>query len=277
MSEIRAIVNADDFGESDAITYGIAACLDAGTVTSTTILANMPGTELALRLAKERGRTSSFGVHLNLCEGPSLTAAPSLTDGSGRFVRKRAQALRAFAGRLDAGELERELGAQIARVRDAGVQISHLDGHKHLHQLPGVGAIVAQLAKRFGLERVRSTLEKGLWPRGIAAGAALSRITRTALARRFAPRLRAAGLRTPVRTLDLADVMRLPDAGARRALLADLPTMSEIFCHPGLAPEGSPPDARAERRLLEQRFLCGDDFRALASASGLRLVTYWEL
>ncbi|HVP27636.1 MAG TPA: ChbG/HpnK family deacetylase [Myxococcota bacterium] len=267
------IVNADDFGESAEITRGIVECIDAGVLTSTTILANMPATGEALRLAAERGRGASFGVHLNLCEGPSLTAAPSLVDGSRRFHRKRVQALRAFARRLDPADVERELRAQIARVADAGVAISHLDGHKHLHQLPGVGPIVARLAGEFGIERVRCTLERGLGAAAPVASAA-SRFVRIGLARVFAPVARARGLRFPERTLDLAQLMGLAEEGAQRALLAGPERSLEIFCHPGHATSASPRSAGREREL---RYLRTGALTQRVRDAGGRLATFWEL
>ena len=42
------IVHADDFGETVEITRGICAAIDGGAVTSTSIMANMPGTADAL-------------------------------------------------------------------------------------------------------------------------------------------------------------------------------------------------------------------------------------
>lgn len=272
---LRVVVNADDFGATPEISAGIEACMDAGVVTSTTILANQPGSEDALRRASVRcgrpgARERSFGVHLNLCEGPALTGPSSLTDGAGVFVRKRAQALRAFALRLDLEDVARELAAQIARVRDAGVAISHLDGHKHLHQLPGVADVVARLAVSHGIERVRCTRERGLWPPGVAAGAALSRLARRGLARALAPRLRARHLRSPARTLDLAELMALATTPARVARLAShardsAPT--EVFCHPG------GPGRRAD----ESRFLLSPEFAELVREAGATLVSYWEV
>ena len=42
---------------------------------------------------------------------------------------------------------------------DHGVKVSHLDGHQHLHMLPGVRATVGYLAKRFGIKGVRHPKE----------------------------------------------------------------------------------------------------------------------
>ena len=102
----RLIIHADDFGESAVTTRGVLLAIEAGVVTSTSIMTNMPGTDEALVEATGRGCSVSFGVHLNLCEGYPLTPARTLRQGSGRFVSKRALALKACLGRLDPAELE---------------------------------------------------------------------------------------------------------------------------------------------------------------------------
>jgi len=277
MSGPLVIVNADDFGETPGITRGIVECIDVGVLTSTTILANMPATDEALRLAAARGRSASFGVHLNLCEGPALTPARSLVDATGRFRRKRIQAFRAFAKRLDPAEVEAELRAQIARVAEAGVAISHLDGHKHLHQLPGVGPIVARLARELGIERVRCTLEQGSGIPGASLAVAVSRQVRIGLARGFGPLARDRGLRFPERTIDLTQILLAGDARAQRTLLQRPGRSLEVFCHPGHAPAGAAPDAKAERREAELRYLLSGAFNERVAEAGGRLGTFWDL
>ena len=49
----KLIVNADDFGYSEAVNYGIISAHRNGIVTSTTMMANMPGFDHAVNLLKE--------------------------------------------------------------------------------------------------------------------------------------------------------------------------------------------------------------------------------
>src|SRR5688572_4209487 len=159
MRQIRGlIVHADDFGETEEITRGISSALEAGAINSTSIMANMPGTRFALGETARFGETVSFGLHLNLCEGTPLTSCPSLTTAGGTFRTKRDLALRAMCGLLSAREVDREVQAQAALLIDAGVRLSHIDGHKHLHQLPIVRDAVVRAAHRFGLQRVRRSV-----------------------------------------------------------------------------------------------------------------------
>src|SRR5258707_12192584 len=56
-------------------------------------------------------------------------------------------------------EVEREWDAQIRKVRGAGIQPTHLDGHKHVHMLPGLFEIALRLAKRHGIGAIRVSHE----------------------------------------------------------------------------------------------------------------------
>jgi predicted glycoside hydrolase/deacetylase ChbG (UPF0249 family) len=265
------IVHADDFGETVDITEGICQAIEAGVVTSTSVMANMPGTAAALRRAPQLAEQASFGVHLNLCEGRPLTRGATLTDADGRFLRKRTLAARALTGKLSLSELEAEVAAQIGLLRDAGLRISHLDGHKHLHQLPIVCTAVANVLPRFGIERVRIT-RLGSWLRARGAMTLAREIAARHAARVFAR----ARLRSPVRTVDLRDLIG-GDALAQAAGRAGTgPEPVEICCHPGTAAAdaGKP---GSHRRGDELEYLLSPAFRAALAAGGAALVSYWRV
>jgi predicted glycoside hydrolase/deacetylase ChbG (UPF0249 family) len=271
-AHLPVIVHADDFGETVEITDGICLAIEAGVVTSTSVMVNMPGTEGALRRVSQLAQQASFGVHLNLCEGRPLTRGASLVDGEGELLRKRVLTARALAGRLSLSELEAEVTAQLAVLRDAGVRVSHLDGHKHLHQLPIVCAAVANVLPRFGVERVRLT-RLGSW-RKVRAASLLAR----ELAARHAARVFArAGLRSPVRTVDLRELLGGDQTLAQPAHSpTDGRSPIEICCHPGTAAAdaGKP---GSHRRCSELEFLLSPRFRAVLAASGAALVSYWRV
>ncbi len=266
----RLIVHADDFGETAEITRGICAAIEAGAVTSTSIMANMEGTADALPRVAALAERASFGVHLNLCEGEPLTRGRSLLGADGRFCGKRTLFWRAMTRGLSLSELEAEISAQIGLVRDAGVRISHLDGHKHLHQLPVVSEAVARTLPRFGIERVRLT-RLGSMFRARAPGA----LVREWLAVPAGAAFRRARLRSPQRIVDLGHLMRLDDASAATCL-RERHGAIEIFCHPGTAQADRDKPGSCERS-AELQFLLSERFRTLREAHGLRLITYWDL
>jgi predicted glycoside hydrolase/deacetylase ChbG (UPF0249 family) len=270
-AHLPVIVHADDFGETIDITEGICLAIEAGVVTSTSVMANMPATAEALRRAPRLAQHASFGVHLNLCEGWPLTRGSTLADADGRFLPKRTLAARALTGRLSLRQLEAEVTAQVGLLRDAGVRISHLDGHKHLHQLPIVCTAVANVLPRFGIERVRIT-RLGGWLRARGAMTLAREIAARHAARVFAR----ARLRSPVRTVDLRDLIdgnALAQA-AGRAVRGPEPV--EVCCHPGTAAAdaGKP---GSHRRDDELDYLLSPAFRAVLAASGAALVSYWRV
>jgi len=271
LSSHPLIIHADDFGETEQITLGISEGIDAGLITSTSIMANMPATEFALARARAMSDRVSFGVHLTLCEGRPLTGAPSLVDSRGNFCSKRQLFMRSLTGQLRLAEVEAEIAAQVARVAAGGVRISHLDGHKHLHQLPVVCTATANVARRFGIERVRLAAMHS-----IAAFSSPSSAVREILSVHAARVFRDASLRFPQRLIDIGVCMAAVSRPQQWLRLASGPGIIEIFCHPGteLADEEKPGSCR---RSAELEFLLSAPMRELLAASGSQLVNYWSV
>ncbi len=159
----RLVVNGDDFGLTPGVNAGIMDAHRSGILTSASLFANGGATDEAIELAA-RTPTLGIGCHLALVDGAPLLAAselPTLAPGGAFRPTWRSFIQAAIAGRLDLREVERELAAQIDRLVSAGLKLTHLDGHKHVHAYPPVFAIVARLAKRFGIPVVRVPCERG--------------------------------------------------------------------------------------------------------------------
>ena len=158
----RLIVNADDFGLSEAVNVGIVEAHRRGIVTSASLIASGAAFEHAVGLAQQIG-TLAVGVHLTLTEEDPVSNrgdVPSLLDG-GRFHPHTTSFVRRyFAGRISLDEVERELDAQIARVVASGLRVSHLDGHQHVHMVPGIRRVAGRLAARYGIPAIRFPKER---------------------------------------------------------------------------------------------------------------------
>ena len=145
----RLIVNADDFGLTRGVTQGILDAHREGIVTSTTLMANGAAFDFAVA-ASRQAPALGVGVHLNLSEGIPVSPAgtiPTLVDERGRLHLKPGELLKGLLkGRVDLDEVETELRRQITKILDAGVPATHLDGHKHVHVLPGVAEIFRKIA-----------------------------------------------------------------------------------------------------------------------------------
>ncbi|KAF0817376.1 Cellobiose phosphotransferase system YdjC-like protein [Bacillus sp. ZZV12-4809] len=142
---INLIVNADDFGYSPGVNYGILHSFLNGIVNSATMMMNMDGTAQALIMAKQYPGLRT-GVHLVLtCGNPLLSDCKTLTKKDGTF--KSQGDLEGIS--LD--ELEREWSAQIERFIAAGLTPSHLDSHHHVHTREEFLPVVQSLSQKYGL------------------------------------------------------------------------------------------------------------------------------
>jgi predicted glycoside hydrolase/deacetylase ChbG (UPF0249 family) len=143
---MKIIFNADDFGYSKGINYGIFECCKNGVVRSATVMANMPDFANGVELAKALP-SLKIGVHFNISGGKSLgTGYRTITNESGEFFNHAF--LHENIENLDLSEIENEFNLQIEKVQQAGISPSHFDGHHHLHSAGGVLEITLSLAKK---------------------------------------------------------------------------------------------------------------------------------
>jgi hypothetical protein len=270
----RLIVSADDLGLTAGVDRGIAAAIEAGSVTAVGVLANLADPAAVARLAAEHPGVS-FGAHLNLTTGRPVLAAgrvPSLVDARGVFRPLGEQTRRALGRRLDATELTRELEAQLAALVDAGVAVDHLDSHEHVHLLPGVTGAVVGLAHRSGVRRIRSHRPRLCGAAGAPWRAVLAyycrhprRLLTHAVKRVLAARLACAGLVSPdgmVGTSLLLGPVPPGPGRAWEAVCAGLPCGTwELVVHPAdLSVARSAEDEARLGTLLARR---GEELAAL--------------
>lgn len=141
-------MNADDFGYSRGINYGIIDAHKYGIVNSATMMMNMPGVNHAVELAKEHP-SLKLGIHLVLtCGKPLMSDVPSLVDEQGKFKRIK-DTLKDH--NLSLIELEREWTAQIDRFLDCGLTATHFDSHHHVHSIPEFLPVIQRLSKKYNL------------------------------------------------------------------------------------------------------------------------------
>ena len=158
----KLILNADDFGMTRGVNEGIVRAHREGILTSTTLMANGDAFDDAVERARENPELG-VGCHMVLvggkCVAPRESVA-SLVDASGTLP----DSLPLFVARISSGmirgeEIERELRAQIAKIRAAGIEPTHLDTHKHTHAHPRVMEVLGKVAKECGIMRVRKPIE----------------------------------------------------------------------------------------------------------------------
>ncbi|HCW73225.1 MAG TPA: hypothetical protein DHM90_04895 [Clostridiaceae bacterium] len=146
---MNLIVNGDDFGYSPGQNLGIIKAHVKGILTSTTAMANGEYLDEALALAAPH-KNLGIGVHLIMDCGKSVLPAseiPSLVDSGGQFRKHRED----LPIDIDQKELFREWSAQIDKLKDLGVSLTHMDGHHHMHLHPDLLETALCIAEKYQL------------------------------------------------------------------------------------------------------------------------------
>ena len=143
----KLIINADDFGLSEGVNYGIISAYKSGVVRSTSTMANMPGFEHAMELLKEN-ENLGCGVHMTLsCYKPVLSNLKTIVDENGYFIRRITNEV---IENMDLDEVYEEFCAQIEKVRSK-TDITHLDSHHHVHTLEKLRPVIERVLEKYDL------------------------------------------------------------------------------------------------------------------------------
>lgn len=262
-------VTADDLGLAESINDGIFEAYDRGIVTHTSILAGSPAFDHAVAGLRRRPGLGT-GVHVFLSDLPPLSAGFSRSRffGGGRFASVLHAAAAAACGGIRIEELNREVEAQIIRIRDAGIEIGHLDGHQHIHVLPPVAAAAVRACRKFAIPAIRVPIESGMPPPVPLAPAARA----ATLALASAP-LGVMAFWSGVSTTGAFHGAWCSGCGnAERFghIISHLrPGRNEIMCHPGRRGAGMPPYRLGWEE--ELRALTSPEIRKLVADLGVRL------
>jgi hopanoid biosynthesis associated protein HpnK len=281
----RLIVNADDFGLTSGVNEGIVKAHRQGIVTSSTLMACGAQFEHAVRLAKEHSALS-VGCHVVLVDGvPMLSPdeVSTLLDNSGPRFRQSivSFAMRATTKRLNEDQIAAEVTAQILKLQSAGIQVSHLDSHKHTHMFPVALRGILKAAERCGVRAIRNPFEpliiasasSGSWKRQFQLGM-LRRYRGT-----FRNELARAGMATPDGCIGVIATGGLT-AQVFEALIRNLPQGTwEFVSHPGY----NDPELRSvatrlrESRENELEILTAPGIRTLLENARIELISYRNL
>ncbi|MDR2509701.1 MAG: chitin disaccharide deacetylase [Spirochaetaceae bacterium] len=148
---MKLIVNADDFGLSEAVNHGIVKAFTAGIVRSTTLMANMGAVSHALGLSKLNPALGT-GIHLTLTAGyPLSQGAETLVDSDGVFFKQLPFFAKLEAGAVALAEVETEWRKQIEFAVELGFKVTHLDSHHHVHLRPELAALAFKLGTEYAI------------------------------------------------------------------------------------------------------------------------------
>jgi chitin disaccharide deacetylase len=175
----RLIINADDFGLTPGVNRAIAELHQARALTSTTLMATGPAFDDAVAVA-HANPTLGVGCHIVLTDGIPVSAPESIPTLIGPDRKTFRPSLIDFVqallrGKIREDDIEREAGAQIQKLQLAGIQVTHLDTHKHTHLFPAVLRPLLGLAERYRIDAIRHPFEQS-WSLALGHGNRIRRL-----------------------------------------------------------------------------------------------------
>lgn len=152
MSNIKLIINADDFGISAVVNKAIVYCFDNGVINSTSLMANTPGFWEAVELAKEKQLTDCIGVHINFTEGKPLSNFnhPLYLNEDGSWNKNSFSPRKIWLSKQIQQDFLTEIIAQFNKVKHAGISPSHINSHHHIHTFPSLFFLFLKVSNVFG-------------------------------------------------------------------------------------------------------------------------------
>ena len=247
---------ADDYGIAPGVSRAIRDLLGRGRLSATSCMVVSPdfaaeGPRLAPFLER-----ADIGLHLTLTQNRSL----------GALMRA------AYLGRLDRRTIAAELESQIEQFTQIlGRAPDFIDGHQHVHLLPGVREPVLAAARKTGIY-LRLTDEPfgAILRRRIAPGkAAFLSLMARPMARQVD---RAAGRRNSGFRGARSFAERESFGALFRRMVAGSPAGTIVMCHPGLVDEAlAGRDPVTTAREAEYAYLMSEEFPADLAAANLRL------
>jgi predicted glycoside hydrolase/deacetylase ChbG (UPF0249 family) len=238
----RLIINADDFGLTPGINRAIGELHSAGVLTSATLMADGPAFDDAIAVARAHP-TLGVGCHIVLTDGVPVSPPeniPSLLGPDGKSFRPSLidflSAL--FLGRVKQEEIVHEALAQIQKLQRAGVNVTHLDTHKHTHLFSAIARPLIDVAELTSIHAIRNPFEPN-WSLALDHGSRIRRLG-IKLIGRLRPsfealsQIRDAHIFTTHGTIAISATGELNTATLAQVLRA-LPSSGtfELCCHPG--------------------------------------------
>ncbi|NIA22839.1 MAG: ChbG/HpnK family deacetylase [Proteobacteria bacterium] len=261
----KVIINADDLFLNDRINEGIGELIDAGIVTSVSVIVNMNYSPEKLKEFYKEHPNASYGLHVNLTEGypvSDISEVRSLVNRRGRFYNLKNFIFRVHL--MKPGEIIKEIDGQIELFKKSEVPLLHIDSHSHVFWLSSeMRRIQMEIAIKYGIPtrypevtdvNNRSILFKLL--------RLYLKLHRNNMARR---------VKMPDALIDLfgrgdtADFVKRNTENIKDGI-------SELLTHPGYACCGGFMEREMQLKLLKS-----DWFRELLMKNGLKLCNFSEL
>lgn len=279
----QLIINADDFGIHPAVNEAVRKAATEGILTSTSLMAGGDAFDEAVEMARSMP-SLGIGVHLTLVGGikPVLppSEVPSLTWDNGVFCHDYGKLIvRDLEGKISLSEVYAEWDAQIQKIMNTGLPVTHMDGHQHMHMWPHFYPIARDLAKKYHISCMRVPDEDVLF--GMKDGHIIRWAAKNGLSllsRMHRPDLKKNHIRTNDHFFGMLYGGHLSPERFAEFILQTKPGITEIMCHPS-----------ADTRAMEDTFhwgyhgedelagLLADINRELIAKKQISLISYRDV
>lgn len=247
----QLIINADDFGIHPAVNEAVHKAATEGILTSTSLMAGGDAFDEAVEMARSMP-SLGIGIHLTLVGGikPVLppSEVPSLTWDNGVFCHDYGKLIvRDLEGKISLSEVYAEWDAQIQKIMNTGLPVTHMDGHQHMHMWPHFYPVARDLAKKYHISCMRVPDEDVLF--GMKDGHIIRWAAKNGLSllsRMHRPDLKKNHIRTNDHFFGMLYGGHLSPERFAKFILQTKPGITEIMCHPS-----------ADTRAMEDTFHWG--------------------
>ena len=240
----KLVINADDFGLSSGVNRAVEQAWQQGILTQASLMAGGDAFDEAIAIA-ERNPGLQVGLHLTLVQGrPVLPPdkVPGLVTANGCFPDNPVlMGMKLFFDPTIRMQLRNEIEAQILKVKQAGIPLTHIDGHLNIQMHPTVFSVLSELMQLHGITSFRITRERLLQnlrhDRTRLAGKLAERLIFGALASHAQPSLRYHDITTASEVKGVLNSGRMTE-DYLLAITENLrPGLTEWYLHPGCLPD----------------------------------------
>ncbi len=155
---MQLILNADDFGRSSNINKAVMIAHRQGILTSASLMVAGDAVDDAVEQARQTPKLA-LGLHLVLVGGRAVLPPrdiPDLVDQNGFFSERPVSAgLRYFLSSKAQKQLALEMEAQFERFAKFQLELTHVNGHLHMHLHPTVFRLLLTFAEQYGAQGLR--------------------------------------------------------------------------------------------------------------------------
>jgi len=241
------IVTADDFGLHERVNHAVARAHREGVLTCASLMVGANAAHHAVKIARDLP-TLRVGLHLVLTDGAATLprwSIADLVDARGSFEGSMFEnGVRFFFLQRARRQLAIEIYAQFKAFAATGLELDHVNVHKHFHLHPTILSLILEIGPQFGMRAMRLPRE--------THGSLFLR-PRVALMQK---RLDDAGIAHNDWVAGIAATGRMDEAALLAALAKPREGVLEIYSHP--ATEGAPltPSMHDYRHADELAALC---------------------